>query len=36
MYENLSILAVFGFVYSVVAGRLERTPINGTLVFTVV
>jgi NhaP-type Na+/H+ or K+/H+ antiporter len=34
MYENLSILAVFGFVYSVVAGRLERTPINGALVFT--
>ncbi len=34
MYENLSILAAFVFLYSVVAGRLERTPINGALVFT--
>jgi NhaP-type Na+/H+ or K+/H+ antiporter len=34
MYANLSILAAFVFLYSVVAGRLERTPINGALVFT--
>jgi len=34
MYENLTILAAFVFLYSIVAGRLERTPINGALVFT--
>ena len=34
MYENLAILAVFVLIYSAVGGRLERTPINGALVFT--
>jgi len=34
MYENLAILAVFAFVYSAVAGRLERTLISGALVFS--
>ena len=33
MYENLAILAVFVFLYSIASGRLERTPINGALVF---
>ena len=34
MYETLAILAVFVFFYSTVGGSLERTPINGALVFT--
>ena len=34
MYENLAILATFVFLYSIVSGGLERTPINGALVFT--
>jgi len=33
MYENAAVLALFAFVYSVVAGGMERTPINGALVF---
>ena len=33
MYETLGILAVFAFVYSVVAGRLDRTPVNGPVVY---
>ena len=33
MYEKLAILAGFAFVYSVVAGRLEKTPVNGPVVF---
>ena len=35
MYENLAILCAFIFVYSVVSKGLERTPINGALVFAV-
>ncbi len=35
MYENLAVLAVFAFLYSIVAGGMERTPINGALVFLV-
>ncbi|MGB5201787.1 MAG: cation:proton antiporter, partial [Sedimenticolaceae bacterium] len=35
MYETLAILAAFVFLYSTVGGGLERTPINGALVFTV-
>lgn len=34
MYETLAILAVFIFLYSISSGGLERTPINGALVFT--
>lgn len=34
MYENLAILAVFIFLYSISSGFLERTPINGALIFT--
>lgn len=33
MYENLAILALFAFAYSVVAGRLGSTPFNGALVY---
>ncbi|MGB3097489.1 MAG: cation:proton antiporter [Candidatus Deferrimicrobiaceae bacterium] len=34
MYENLAILAAFVFLYSLLSGGLERTPINGAIVFT--
>ena len=34
MHENLAILSLFLFLYSIVSGGLERTPINGALVFT--
>jgi len=33
MYEDLAILAVFLFLYSVTAGGWERTPVSGALVF---
>jgi len=32
MYQNLAILAAFVFLYSAVAGRLEKTPIGGAIV----
>ncbi|WP_262265715.1 cation:proton antiporter [Microvirga yunnanensis] len=35
MYQNIAILFAFAFVYSLVAGRLEHTPVAGALVFTV-
>lgn len=35
MYENLAILAVFVFFYSIVSAGFERTPINGALVYIV-
>jgi NhaP-type Na+/H+ or K+/H+ antiporter len=34
MYQNLAVLFGFTFAYSLVAGRLQRTPIAGALVFT--
>ena len=34
MYETLAILAIFIFLYSISSGGLERTPINGALIFT--
>jgi len=34
MYENLAILAIFVFLYSIASGGVERTPFNGALVFT--
>ncbi len=34
MYQNLAILGAFFFLYSVMSGRIERTPVNGALVFT--
>ncbi len=33
MYENLAILGVFVFLYSIASGGLEKTPINGAIVF---
>lgn len=32
MYQNLAILAAFVFVYSAVAGRLEKMPVSGAIV----
>jgi NhaP-type Na+/H+ or K+/H+ antiporter len=34
MYENLAIMAACVFLYSIASGGLERTPVNGALVFT--
>ncbi|WP_046865984.1 cation:proton antiporter [Microvirga massiliensis] len=34
MYQNIAVLFAFTFVYSLVAGRLECTPIAGAIVFT--
>lgn len=34
MYQNLAILALFVFLYSLVNGGLEKTPVNGAIVFT--
>ena len=34
MYENLLILGAFVFLYSITCGWLERTPINGAILFT--
>lgn len=33
MYENWAIIAGFIFLYSVLAGKLERTPVSGAVVF---
>jgi NhaP-type Na+/H+ or K+/H+ antiporter len=33
MYENLATLTIFGFCFSVVAGRIERSSISGPMVF---
>jgi NhaP-type Na+/H+ or K+/H+ antiporter len=35
MYEELGILAVFIFLYSVIAGRVERSIISGPIVFVI-
>ena len=35
MYENLAVLAIFAFLYSIVAGGTERTPFSGPIIFTV-
>ncbi|MGI9591422.1 MAG: cation:proton antiporter, partial [Myxococcota bacterium] len=35
MYQTLGVLALFAFAYSVVASRLERTPVNGAFVYLV-
>ncbi len=32
-YQILAVIAAFGFLYSLVASRLERTPINGAFVY---
>jgi NhaP-type Na+/H+ or K+/H+ antiporter len=33
MYQNLAIVFLFVLAYSLVAGRLERTPVNGAVVY---
>jgi NhaP-type Na+/H+ or K+/H+ antiporter len=33
MYENLAILALFAFVFSVIAGRVERSAVTGPIIF---
>lgn len=35
MYQNLAILGTFIFLYSIVSGRLEKTSINGALVYVI-
>lgn len=35
MYENIAIFALFAFAYSVVASRLDRTPLNGAAAYLV-
>lgn len=34
MYQNLAFIALFTLIFSVIAGRLERTWISGPIVFT--
>lgn len=34
-YQILAVIAAFAFLYSLVASKLERTPINGALVYVV-
>ncbi len=36
MYIELAILALFIFPYSMVAGRIERSVVSGSMVFVVV
>ena len=33
MYSNLAVLALFGFAFSVVAGRIERSRVSGPIIF---
>ena len=33
MYSELAILALFIFLYSIVAGRVEKSAISGPIVF---
>ena len=35
-YQILTVFAGFAFVYSLIASRLERTPVNGALVYVAV
>ena len=35
MYIELAILALFTFLYSVVAGRIEKLPVSGPIVFVI-
>ena len=34
-YQILTVFAAFAFAYSLIASRLEKTPINGALVYVV-
>jgi NhaP-type Na+/H+ or K+/H+ antiporter len=33
MYENLAVLALFAFIFSVIAGRVERSTVSGPMIF---
>lgn len=33
MYANIAIIAAFVFLYSIASKGLERTPINGAILF---
>lgn len=35
MYDNLAILAAFAFLFSVIAGRIERSAITGPMIYVV-
>lgn len=35
MYNNLAVLAIFAFLYSAVAGRIERSWLSGPIVFVI-
>ena len=35
MYNDLAVLAIFAFLYSAIAGRLERTWISGPVIFLI-
>ena len=35
-YQTLAVIAGFALLYSLVASRLERTPVNGALVYVIV
>jgi hypothetical protein len=35
MYENLAILALAAFAYSLVAGRLSKALVNGPVVYLI-
>lgn len=34
MYANLALLGLFVFIYSAIAGGVERTPVTGPIIFT--
>jgi NhaP-type Na+/H+ or K+/H+ antiporter len=36
MYQELAILAIFVFIYSIFAGRIERSNLSGPIIFVVV
>ena len=35
-YQILTVIAAFAFIYSIIASRLEKTPVNGALVYVTV
>lgn len=36
MYEELAVLAIFTFLYSIISGRIEKLPISGPMIFVTV
>ena len=33
MYDNLAILAAFAFLFSAIAGRVERSAVTGPMIY---